>query len=63
MGSTVGISLCVLFSSLIADYNLALALLASPAVLCVFGAVYYMGPLSIGARVGNGADAPQPRGV
>ncbi len=46
LGSVVGISMCVLVSSTIADFSLTAAVFFGPAVLGVFGAVYFSSRLS-----------------
>ena len=46
LGNQLGMSLCVLASSLIADANLTLSLLFGPAILWAFGALYYATRLS-----------------
>jgi fucose permease len=49
--STLGVSLSVLGSSYIADVNMTAALLLSPAVMGLFGLVYYSSPLAKAPRV------------
>jgi len=56
VANTVGISLCVLLSSLIADLNLTISMFVGPAVFWLFGVVYYLTGLSGPAHPGaNGA--------
>ena len=50
LGNVVGISLCLLLSSLLADRSLLLSLLFGPAVLWLFGACYFTTRLAHGAE-------------
>lgn len=46
LGNMLGIALCIFVSSVIADYDLMLSLFFGPAILWLFGALYYTTKLS-----------------
>jgi len=53
LGNMVGIALCVLLSSMIADVNLLAAVVSGPVILWLFGLVYYTTRLSRSTGAGT----------
>jgi fucose permease len=48
LGNIMGISLCILLSSMVADYNVTWSVFFGPTVLWIFGIIYYSSRLCRG---------------